>query len=181
MLEFGARATGEPSSVHAIQCDLEEHIPDVFFPAANPRVMDVTRIFWEKATAAHVYCAQGKKGLSARFSRHFHDLVHLQKAGYLNKTMEARDIAEAVAIHKGAFFVEKDASGNRIDYMAAVRGALVLTPDGEASDALSDDYQRMVDDGLLLDEAEPFEQLIEKCRDIQETINVRYRALAASQ
>jgi hypothetical protein len=33
-----------------------------FGPAASPRVMEITRIFWEKATAAHVYCARGQVG-----------------------------------------------------------------------------------------------------------------------
>ncbi len=171
MLEFGARSTGEPSSVRPIRCDIEEYIPGVSFPVASPRVMEITRIFWEKATAAHVYCAQGKEGLSERFSRHFHDLVRLKEAGYLDKAIEARDIAEAVAIHKSAFFIEKDADGNRIDYMAAIHGALVLAPEGESKDALRIDYQRMVDDGLLFDEAESFDQLMEGCRKIQAQIN----------
>jgi hypothetical protein len=82
--------------------------------------MNLTRIFWEKATAAHVYCVQGEKGLSARFSRHFHDLVRLQETGHLAEALAAQDVAEAVAIHKNAFFIEKDAKGNRIDYLEAV-------------------------------------------------------------
>jgi Nucleotidyl transferase AbiEii toxin, Type IV TA system len=174
MLEFGARSTGEPSNIRPVRCDMEEYIPGVSFPAASPRVMEITRIFWEKATAAHVYCAQGKDGLSDRFSRHFHDLVRLKEAGYLDQAIEAKDIAEAVAIHKGAFFSEKDSAGNRIDYMTAVHGALVLAPTGGAKDALRNDYQRMVDDGLLFDEAESFERLIEECGGIQDHINRNY-------
>jgi hypothetical protein len=174
MLEFGARSTGEPSSIRPIRCDMEEYIPSVSFPIASPRVMEITRIFWEKATAAHVYCAQGKDGLSDRFSRHFHDLVRLKEAGYLDKAIEAQDIAEAVAIHKSAFFSEKDLAGNRIDYTAAVHGALVLAPEGEAENALRGDYQMMVNDGLLFEEAESFDQLMEGCRGIQERVNTRY-------
>ena len=60
--------------------------------------------------------------------------------------------------------------------MTAVRGALVLAPVGQAKDALRNDYQRMVDDGLLFDEAESFERLIETCREIQERINRNYHA-----
>jgi hypothetical protein len=29
----------------------------------------------------------------------------------------------------------------------------------------------MVDDGLLLDEAEPFEELLDHCREVQERVN----------
>lgn len=174
MLEFGARSTGEPSSIHPIRCDIEEYIPGVSFPVASPRVMEITRIFWEKATAAHVYCVQGKDGLRDRFSRHFHDLVRLSDAGYLDRAIEAQDIAEAVAVHKNAFFSEKDSAGNRIDYMMAVHGALVLVPDGNAENVLRRDYQRMVEDGLLFEEAESFDQLMKGCREIQEKVNKRY-------
>jgi hypothetical protein len=173
ILEFGARSTGEPSSVRPVRCDIEEFIPGVSFPVANPRVMEIERIFWEKATAAHVYCLQGGAGLSARFSRHFHDIVRLQEAGYLGNALKARTIAEAVAIHKNAFFAEKDAVGNRIDYLAAVHNGLTLVPEGTALDALRGDYQQMLEDGLLLEDAESFDLLMEKCMRAQEELKSR--------
>src|ERR1039458_9134853 len=37
MLEFGARSTGEPSSVRPVRCDIEEYIPGVSFPVARDR------------------------------------------------------------------------------------------------------------------------------------------------
>lgn len=170
MLEFGARSTGEPAMVHEIRCDIEEHIQEVAFPVAQPRVMEVARIFWEKATAIHVYC-QGGTGSHDRFSRHLHDLMRLEQTGFVDQAVHARDIAEAVALHKSAFFIEKDASGNRIDYTSAVRGALCLVPEGQAREALRADYQRMVDDGLLMDDAEPFDHLVEVCGKIQTNAN----------
>jgi hypothetical protein len=167
MLEFGARSTGEPSSARPVQCDMQDVVQDVCFPVADPRVMEIERIFWEKATAAHVYCVQGEAGLTQRFSRHFHDLSRLSEAGYLPSVLKAREVAKAVAIHKNAFFAEKDATGNRIDYVAAVRDGLTLVPSGSAYDALRADYQRMVDERLFIDEAETFETLMTKCSKIQ--------------
>lgn len=166
-LEFGARSSGEPSTVIPVRCDIEGLISGVEFPVAAPRVMNLTRIFWEKATAAHVYCLQGEPGLSERFSRHFHDLARLDEAGHLAEALRAKDIADAVAIHKAAFFAEKDSAGNRIDYMQAVRGDLTLVPTASAFDALKRDYQRMIEDGLLFDEAESFETLMSRCAAIQ--------------
>jgi hypothetical protein len=96
-----------------------------------------------------VYCVQGEKGLSDRFSRHFHDLVRLEETGHLAEALAAQDVAEAVAIHKNAFFVEKDANGNRIDHLQAVHGGLTLMPSGSGYDALQTDYLHMVKDGLL--------------------------------
>jgi hypothetical protein len=170
MLEFGARSTGEPSSIRLVQCDMQDFIQDVAFPVANPRVMEIERIFWEKATAAHVYCVQGEAGLSQRFSRHFYDLARLDEAGYLPSVLKAREIAEAVAVHKNAFFAEKDAAGNRIDYLVAVRDGLILVPSGSAYDALRADYQHMVEERLFIGEIESFEMLMTKCSKIQEQL-----------
>lgn len=166
-LEFGARSSGEPSSPLPIRCDLEEFLPELEFPSAKPRVMNVERIFWEKATAAHVYCLQDGVGLSERFSRHFHDLARLDDGGFVDAAVDARDVAEAVAEHKNAFFVEKDSEGQRIDYLEAIRTGLTLVPTGKALEALREDYQRMVADGLLLEDTETFEELMEHCLEIQ--------------
>jgi hypothetical protein len=59
-LEFGGRATGEPHQVFPITCDIAEHLAGVSIPTASPLVMSVARTFWEKATAAHVFYAQGR-------------------------------------------------------------------------------------------------------------------------
>ena len=166
-LEFGARSSGEPSRVIPVRCDIDGLISGVEFPVAAPRVMNLTRIFWEKATAAHVYCLQGEPGLSERFSRHFHDLARLDEAGHLPEALAAKDVADAVAVHKAAFFAEKDSARNRIDYMQAVHGDLTLVPTASAFDALKRDYQRMIEDGLLFDEAESFETLMSRCATIQ--------------
>ena len=56
MVEFGARATGEPREEHAIECDAAGHVPGIVFPTARPQVMLAERTFWEKATAVHVFC-----------------------------------------------------------------------------------------------------------------------------
>jgi hypothetical protein len=51
------------------------------------------------------------------------------------QALAAQDVAEGVAIHNNAFFVEKDANGNRIDYLEAVHGGLTLLPSGSGYDA----------------------------------------------
>jgi len=167
-LEFGARSSGEPSTVLQVRCDLEKFLPDLEFPCANPRVMNIARIFWEKATAAHVYCLQAGVGLSDRFSRHFHDLARLNERGYLAAAIAAKDVAEAVGVHKNAFFAEKDSEGQWIDYLEAIDKGLTIVPTGRAYDALREDYQSMVVDGLLLDDTETFEELMAQCVIIQQ-------------
>jgi hypothetical protein len=66
---------------------------------------------------------------------------------------------------------ENDAAGNRIDYEAAVSGELQLTPDGPARAALADDYNKMLADGMLLDDEAPFEVIMTRCAEIESRAN----------
>ena len=170
LVEFGGRATGEPRERRTVVCDAEDFVPGVVFPSASPFVMLPKRTFWEKATAMHVICEQRKiKG--ERLSRHWHDLVRLDDAGYAETALADRGLAESVALHKSAFYREKDADGSWVDYKAAVSGSLRLTPDVGARGALADDYQRMVDAGMLDDDAESFPELMARCADIEARAN----------
>lgn len=170
MLEFGARSTGEPASLRNIACDASGLVEGVVFPTARPRVMHAERTFWEKATAIHVFCLQ-ERLRGDRFARHWHDIVRLDDAGLADAAIADRELANAVARHKGMFFAEKAADRSPIDYVAAVNDGLQLVPGGDASKALQEDYGRMVEDGLLLDDAEPFEALMVRCADIAARAN----------
>ena len=173
MLEFGARSTGEPSEPRAIRCDAAEHLQGVEFPLATPQVMRPERTFWEKATAIHVFCAQGEFRGGGRFARHWHDVTRLDAAGFADAAIADKALASAVAEHKSVFFAEKYTHGASIDYHAAVAGGLQLVPDDSALAKLAADYQHMVDDGLFLDDAEPFDALLECCRAIQQKANAK--------
>jgi hypothetical protein len=168
-IEFGARSTGEPCEERLITCDATEHLPELEFPSAKPRVMLPRRTFWEKATAVHVFCKQGTLG--DRLSRHWHDLVRLDDAGYAQEAFNDRALAKAIAEFKGKFFREKDRDGNPIDYTVAVSGALRLVPYVEALDGLEADYKKMADDAILLDDAEPFADLIKRCAALEQRAN----------
>jgi len=147
------------------------HISDLIFPTATPRTMDISRIFWEKATAIHVYCLQGKEKLADRFSRHLHDLARLRETGHAAEAIAARSVAETVAEHKAMFFRMKAADDSVIDYERAIKGGLILVPDGEDLDALRADYTSMIEEGLLLDDAHDFDALIAQCVALQMEAN----------
>ena len=170
MLEFGARSTGEPATPRDVTCDAAGLVDGVVFPTARPRVMHAERTFWEKATAIHVFCLQ-ERLRGDRFARHWHDVVRLDEAGFAAAAFADRELANAVARHKAMFFAEKAADRSPIDYASAVNGGLQLVPAGDGAKAVAEDYARMIDDGLLLDEAEPFETLMERCADITARAN----------
>ncbi len=169
-LEFGGRATGEPHAPMPVTCDIDGHFPDVSFPTATPIVMSVARTFWEKATAAHVYCAQGRiRG--ERYARHWHDLAAIMRSSYFEAAIQDRAVAHAVAAHKSCFFSEKDAEGDTINYFAAVAGALQIVPTGQARAALAEDYASMLEDQLMVGQALGFDDLMHACAELTTQAN----------
>lgn len=169
-LEFGGRATGEPHLRHTVSCDMAPAINGVVFPTAQPLVMAAERTFWEKATAAHVYCKQGRLR-GERYSRHWYDLAAMANTGHAQAAIENLELAHAVAEHKSMFFAEKDAEKNSIDYQAAVSTEIQIIPEGSALEALKTDYTAMLADGLLSTHQPSFEEVISTCTELQNQIN----------
>ena len=170
MVEFGARSTGDPRTRRLVECDAAVHLPEIAFPTVSPSVMLAKRTFWEKATAIHVFCRQQRQR-GSRLSRHWHDMVRLDDAGYAELAIADRPLALSVARHKAKFFAEKDVDGTWIAYEAAVTGDLQLVPTGQTYDALAEDYERMLVGGMLLDEQQRFDDIARRCADIEERAN----------
>lgn len=169
-LEFGGRGTGEPHEQHPVVCDIAEYLPEVIFPAAFPLVMSLARTFWEKATAAHVFCLQGRRR-GERYARHWHDLAAIARSPHFARVIADRSVAATVARHKSLFFRELDSTGGRIDYAAATAGRLRIIPDGEAMRILAEDYADMVADEVLIGDPLPFDALLDACVDLQAAVN----------
>jgi hypothetical protein len=169
-LEFGGRSTGQPHKIAQVVCDIAEHLPAVSFPTASPRVMSVARTFWEKATAAHVFCAQGRIR-SERFARHWHDLAAIARSPYFASAVADRAVATAVARHKSHFLIEKDTQGRVIDYAAAITGHLKIVPESSARVALAADYAAMLGDEVMVGGALSFDQLMLACAALETVVN----------
>jgi hypothetical protein len=132
--------------------------------------MAAERTFWEKATAAHVYCLQGRLR-GDRYSRHWYDLAALAKTTHFASAASDHQLARQVAEHKSMFFAEKDVDGGKVDYFQATSGGLRLIPQGSSLDALEKDYAAMLEDGLLAFEQPTFEAVMASCTAIQDEIN----------
>ena len=171
LLEFGARATGEPADVHDIACDSAAAGLDIDLPTARPRVMKAERTFWEKATAVHVFCRSGDP-VGDHKARHWYDLERLHANGVARRAITDASLAAQVASHKTAFFRERDQAGAWIDYHAAVGGGLQLVPLGPHLAELEADYAAMQTDGLLPVDALTFARLMERCGEIERAANM---------
>ena len=170
IVEFGARSTGEPHAVRLVRCDAASVLPEISFPEARPAVMLAERTFWEKATAMHVFCKR-ERGRGDRLTRHWYDLVRLDHHGCADKALADRGLAASVARHKAIFFRERDVTGNWISYADAVSGGLQLVPSGAGRKTLAEDYRSMVRSGMLPGDAEPFEELMDACADLERRAN----------
>ncbi|MCA0943210.1 nucleotidyl transferase AbiEii/AbiGii toxin family protein [Salipiger pacificus] len=165
-LEFGARATGEPNQRMPVVCDAAPYVAGVLFPAANPRVMTAERTFWEKATAAHVYCKQGRLR-GERFARHWYDLVRLAEAGYANTAIRDRHSCECGCLTKGDVFSRK--GPRRPIYRLPcryLRKAQYRPPRRGARRTCGGLFPK-VDDGLLIESATPFDDLMKACSALE--------------
>jgi hypothetical protein len=170
LLEFGARATGEPADFHDIACDSAAAGLDIDLPTARARVMKAERTFWEKATAVHVFCRSGDP-VGDHKARHWYDLERLDANGVAPRAIADTDLAAQVATHKTAFFRERDQAGAWIDYHGAVGGGLQLVPVGPHLSELEADYAAMQADGLLPEGALTFARLMARCGEIERAAN----------
>ena len=170
LLEFGARATGEPADFHDIACDSAAAGLDIDLPTARARVMKAERTFWEKATAVHVFC-RSDDPVGNHKARHWYDLERLDANGVAAIAIADTELASQVATHKSAFFRERDQAGAWIDYHAAVGGGLQLVPVGPHLSELEADYAAMQADGLLPEGALTFARLMARCGEIERAAN----------
>ncbi len=104
VIEFGARSTGGPANAVLIRCDADFSHSNVTFPEIRVRAMTPERTFWEKATAVHFVCSGGRTRGRKAFSRHFYDLLQLDRHGYANRALGDQYLANEVAKHKSLFF-----------------------------------------------------------------------------
>jgi predicted nucleotidyltransferase component of viral defense system len=138
-LEYGARGEPEPFEKKAITPYLAEEFPDEL-PGSPTMVpaLSVERTYWEKVTLLHSLHHKGTLG--ANLSRHYYDLLMLDRAGVTEKALARLDLLEAVVRDKSLMFTQKSAS-----YDTAVRGQLRLMPTDNMTTALAGDYAAMAE------------------------------------
>lgn len=95
----------------------------------------------------------------------------MHRTGHAQKAIANRVLGKDVARHKSMFFAENDATQSRIDYHQAVGGSIQIVPAGGSLESLRSDYIAMLEDGLIASDSPTFEDVMETCRSLQETIN----------
>ncbi len=91
--------------------------------------------------------------------------------GHAAGALSDRTIADAVGRDKRILYPENDVTGVEIDYPAAVAGRLCLVPNGESRNVLAADYERMVSDGYFPEHPGSFDDVMERCSDLERQAN----------
>lgn len=161
-LEYGARGEPEPFEERVIVPYLAEEFPDEL-PNAETLVptLSIVRTYWEKATLLHALHHKGvlREGLS----RHYYDLVMLDRAGITVEALAQPELLAAVVRNKNLMFADNAAS-----YDTAVIGQLQLFPTG-MTEALASDYNAMAD--MFMAQPPSLPELVEAIADLEKRLN----------
>ncbi len=104
-LEFGGRNEVWPTEDGAVRSYCAESHPDLVSDHdAMTRVLRPDRTFWEKATLVHAeYFRPQDKSPGERLSRHYYDLVMLDRASVAAVALKENELRDAVVAHKSVF------------------------------------------------------------------------------
>lgn len=162
-LEFGARGDPDPHEARDIRPYVAEEFPDAL-PDADTLVdtLSVERTFWEKATILHALHHNGK--LRDGLSRHYYDLLMLDRAGVSTAALAEPDLLEQVVRNKSLMFADASAS-----YATAVLATLRLSPSAAIRDVLARDYAAMAD--MFMADPPAFGELLAGLGELEKRIN----------
>ena len=83
----------------------------------------------------------------------------------MSERVQRRHTQPIEVTHVPGYYREAMHHGHRDD--------LQLVPNGPFRDILADDYARMLQGGMLLEDAEESDELMDRCADIQERANAK--------
>lgn len=99
--------------------------------------------------------------------------MRLDDDGFAEAAFHDKALAKEVADWKSKLYRQRDRDGNWVDYNAAVTDKLQLVPDAEMREELKADYEAMIEAVLMLGDAMPFDDLMQRCEKLQERANSR--------
>jgi hypothetical protein len=162
-LEYGARGEPEPLEDRAITPYLAEEFPAELRNAATMvATLSAVRTYWEKATLLH--SLHHKDKLRPGLSRHYYDLLMLDRAGITEEARAQPGLLAQVVRNKSLMFADKAAS-----YETAVPGQIRLLPTDAMADSLATDYAAMAD--MFMAPPPPLDDLLAGLAEVEARLN----------
>lgn len=168
LIEFGVRNDTDPKEKYMVKPflaelkDLSIQVPQAFVDTLSP-----IRTFWEKSTLIHVECQRGRLNNSPeRLSRHWYDLYKLYNSWVGIESLNNKQILENVVQHKQVFF-----NASYCNYENCLNQQFKLIPDPEGTSGLKQDFSRMIEAGMFIEEPPNFDELISGLRKLENQLN----------
>ncbi len=165
-IELGSRSEHFPFSQQSVKPYITEILPSQFKDMhALPKVLEIERTFWEKATILHYYAnADETKKINERQSRHYYDFYKILTSEYRASCLEKVEILEMVASHKILYFTAAWAK-----YNEAKKGTLKLIPIKEVQEIMERDYKRMAE--MFITDAPTWNDVIKEISNFEKEFN----------
>ena len=162
-LEYGARGEPEPYKTQTIRPYLAEQFPDEFLDAdTDVETLSIERSFWEKVTILHALHHNDK--FRAGMSRHYYDVVMLDRAGITARALADPDLLLRVVRNKSLMFGDQSAS-----YDTAVRGTMRLQLSEAILTPFMRDYAAMEE--MFMDQPPAASHILEILKSLEQRIN----------
>jgi len=167
LIELGGRNVICPNERRIVKPDISTLDVDLVFPTGDVVVLSPERTFWEKATLIHVECNRKIfKSDANRLSRHWYDLLMLAKHDVGKAAIKNHNLLEDVVRHKRVFY-----HYGFVDYNDCLDNRFCLLPQEADTILLQEDYQKMLDNGMIYGALPSFGDIIKGIRDFEREVN----------
>ena len=165
-LEIGARSDHYPVETRPVHSYVHDAFPNLIAdPFVNARVLRIDRTYWEKATILHMLALSPTgKFFGVRSSRHYYDLVMLDRYQEDHGVQRDTDLLIRVAQHKSSYY-----SAAAARYDLAKPGSLRLVPDEYRMAEITRDYKRMLP--MFFENPPELDDLMERLQGLENAVN----------
>ena len=170
LLELGGKNSIKPAREFEITPYLRDLVPSVDYPRPTVYVLAAERTFWEKATLIHSECNRPEpKANVDQMSRHWYDLAQLSLGSVGESALDDNELLKDVVNQKNVLYY-----AGFSDYEACLNGGIRLVPEGKLANLLSDDFDKMVSEGMFWEVPGTFAGVIEQLAEVEANINRRF-------
>ncbi|MCF0207389.1 MAG: nucleotidyl transferase AbiEii/AbiGii toxin family protein, partial [Bacteroidales bacterium] len=167
-IEVSGRSMSEPVTEVQINSMIDQIYPSTPFTESSFGVRAVLpeRTFLEKIFLLHEEFAKPKDLIRIeRMSRHMYDIWKMLKTPVANNAINNDTLYKQVVEHRRTFIGLRD-----FDYNTLMPATLTLIPPEHIIEQWRDDYENMRIH-MIYGESIPFDELVEKLRELNKTIN----------
>ena len=165
-IEISCRSLTEPFELVAMRSMIEDAYPEESFsepPFEVPTVLP-GRTFLEKVFLLHEEFNRSGGGTNVeRLTRHLYDIEKMMDETFAMEAMNDEVFYSEIVEHRSKF-----TAWSGFDYQSHHPSCISFLPPASLTDALKDDYAKMLEGFIYGDDKQPYDKLIERITVLQE-------------